>query len=268
MDYRGKKIAITGWRGFIGSHLVKALRDRVGDKGYVRDPQTFARLNHSYDYLFHFGAPSSQVLFKRNPAYCIEATMLGIINAGQAARDNGIRLVYPSTGLLSSDRYNEYAMGKKMSEDYVKGLNIDAVGIRIFATYGPGEGHKRDYASVPYLFARDHFEEITPLVFGNGEQTRDLIYIDDTIGGILNIAERASEDIVDLGNGQATSFNNILDMCTKVSGANLPRQYIGKPSGYVDDTLADTSVLHKYYVPHVSLREGIEGIFKDLKGGK
>ena len=124
MNYQGKKIAITGVTGFLG----RALADRLEQlaqpatentmtlpgvykyvkvlEGDVRDPKTFKSLDHTFDYLFHFAAPSSQVLFKRKTAYCIDSTVKGLMNAADAAHKHGIRLIYPSTGLLSQGKIN------------------------------------------------------------------------------------------------------------------------------------------------------------------
>lgn len=274
MNYHGKKIAITGADGFIGSAIKARLEQLYDDDidiyvldGDIRDRRSFERLDHTFDYLFHFAAPSSQVQFKRMPAYCIQTTITGFMNAATAAKRHGIRLVYPSTGLLSMGEANEYARCKKICEDYAAGKNMDAIGLRIFATYGPGEGHKRDYASVPYLFARDMSEGKAPLIFGDGNQARDFIYIDDVISAILILAEECGDPIVDIGSGQQTSFNSIMDELNAISVLpTIKPQYVEKPGGYVQETAADPSRLHDFYIPQVTFAEGISKLVKSLEG--
>jgi UDP-glucose 4-epimerase len=284
MNYQGKKIAITGVSGFLGRAIadqLERLAQPAGEntltlpgvykyvkvlEGDVRDPKTFKALDHTFDYLFHFAAPSSQVLFKRQAAYCIESTLKGLMNAASACQKHGIRLIYPSTGLLSSDRYNEYALCKKISEDYVQGLGIDALGIRIFATYGPGEGHKADYASVPYLFARDLVNGKAPVIFGDGEQVRDFIYIDDVVNAVCILAEECHQPIIDVGSGAQTSFNAIVKELNLIVQSPRAAQFVDAPSGYVKETAADPTDLQRYYKPQVTFAQGLAMIVRELTG--
>lgn len=287
MNYHGKRIAITGASGFLGRALADRLELLAKPKddnsfpvpgqykfvtvleGDVRDPKTFKRLDHTFDYLFHFAAPSSQVLFKRKPAYCIESTLKGLMNAANACQAHGIRLVFPSTGLLSQDRFNEYAHCKKISEDYVAGLGIDALAVRIFATYGPGEGHKADYASVPYLFARDMVEGRAPVIFGDGKQSRDFIFIDDVVNAVVRLAEECHEPVVDVGSGLPVSFNHLIKLINQElfhgdKGSYIEPQYDNVPAGYVQETGADPTRMARYWQPQFDLEAGIKRLVESL----
>jgi UDP-glucose 4-epimerase len=275
MNYRGKVVGLTGANGFIGSQLYKRLEQQGAYinvlTGDVRDPATFAGVNYEYDYVFHFADPSSQVLFKRQPMYAADVTVTGFLNAAKAAREHGAKLVYPSTGLLSQDRGNEYARTKKLSEDIHLGENLDALGLRIFATYGPGEGHKRDYASTPYLFARDMYYGKSPEIWGDGEQKRDFIYIDDVADAVLVLAEEANEPIIDVGSGEPVSFKELMNELKHGwmvnSGAKIPDAvYIDRPAGYVEDTAADPTIMRKYFMPSVTFAEGISRMIKEIQG--
>lgn len=264
MNYKGKNVVVTGATGFIGTYLTAVLRQEGATvncpDGDVRDKSTFSRyIDHRTDYLFHFAAPSSQILFKRQPYHSAEVTLKGFMNALEVTQQHGVKLVYPSTGLLSSDQVNEYARCKKVCEEMAAGT--DALGIRIFATYGPGEGHKKDYASVPYLFARDMVAGRQPVIYGKGDQSRDFIYITDCVSAILEIAERCPNPTIDLGWGASAIFNEIVSVINKILGTDIKPIYLEKPDGYVDDTFSSMDA-HHYYKPKVALIEGLTHTIK------
>lgn len=260
-----RKVAITGKGGFIGDKLISKLSelaDVIVLDGDIRDPETFSELDYTYDYLFHFAAPSSQVLFKRQPEYCIDTTINGFLNAKRACEKYGIKLIYPSTGLLSTGEANEYARCKAICEDLAP---KDALGLRIFASYGVGESHKRDYASVPYLFARDMVKGKSPIIFGNGEQMRDFIYIDDVANAILVLAEECNDRIVDVGCGESISFNSIVKEINTILPKPVEPTYIQKPDWYVDSTFCDNQRLKEFYKPKITFAEGIQKLVESLK---
>lgn len=291
MNYQGKRVALTGVTGFIGSQLFKRLNDEGAYvnvlTGDVRDASTFEEIDYQFDYIFHFADPSSEIMFKRQALYCAEVTIEGFLNAAKASKRSGAKLIYPSTGLLSMANNperkdlpalvstvhalagNHYARTKKICEDIHLGENLDAIGIRLFAAYGPQEAHKRDYASVPFLFARDMQQGRGPVIWGDGEQRRDLIYIDDAVEGILELADQASEPIIDLGSGDPVSFNQVIDALTgafgTMSGANVPEpQYTNRPAAYVDETSADPTIMKKYFTPGFDLQRGIDHLVKGI----
>ncbi len=259
-NLRNKKVAVTGADGFIGKHLVAALKKHGAEvhthEGDVRN-MSLDWLNHTFSYFFHFGSPSSQILFARNPRYCWDVTINSFSRISNVCRKYDIKLIYPSTGLLSQGKTNDYASAKKACESIHLHDGLNALGLRIFATYGPGEELKRDYASVPFLFLQDIVNRKTPTVFGNGHQKRDFIYIDDVIEAILILAEEANEPIIDVGSGKPKTFLEIL----KVAAGKLNRVptpiFIKAPENYVEETAADTRILERYYSPLTSFEAGI-----------
>ncbi len=261
------KIGITGHLGFIGSQLVDKFKTRGDDvvifDGDIRNIETFENLDFTYDYFYHFASPSSQVQFLQNAEYCIDTTLTGFINVATACKRNNVKLVYPSTGILSHGNSNEYARCKSICEDYAQ--NMSSIGLRIFASYGPNEDRKQNYASVPYLFAKEIVNDRAPVVFGDGNQLRDFIYIDDAVNAIIKIAENSEKKIVDIGSGVSVSFNEILNTIYTIVEKENNAIYIPKPNQYVDKTYANIDEMSKYHTPQVDLLSGLKNILNCFK---
>jgi nucleoside-diphosphate-sugar epimerase len=296
---------VTGGSGFIGQNLVKELikkgsnvfvvdsfsynasRENVDKKAIIieadiRDKDLWNKLpDVKFDYLFHFAAPSSITLFNRNEAECIDITINGFLNAINFCSENKIRIIYPSSGsvysgtecpqsektLLKTGEINSYARAK-LALEYIqnsyKGL-CDSLGLRIFAAYGPSERHKGDFASVIYLFCEQMMNDKRPVIFGEGSQKRDFVFIDDLVEAILILSQEATERIVNIGSGENVSFNEIVNIVNKLTGNNIKAEHIEKPNVYLEETLADISIMKKYgLLPKSSLEDGIKLITDSL----
>lgn len=296
MNYKNKNCIVTGGSGFIGQAIIEALiahgaRVFVIDNfsfgaknksinhnatiitGDIREYKTFNKLPKlKYDYFFHFAAPSSIVLFNENAVDCFDITVNGFLNAIRFCLKNNIRLVYPSTGSLYSGTMppqaentelslmslNSYAVGKlslELIHNSIRELN--AVGLRIFAGYGPQERHKGKFASVIYLFCKDILNGKQPIIFGDGSQKRDFVYIDDVVEAILVLAQKCKEPVVNIGSGRSISFNDIIRIINKITGKQVVPKYIKKPRQYLEETQADNKLLLKYYAIKFTIEEGI-----------
>jgi UDP-glucose 4-epimerase len=272
MRYKGKKILLTGGSGFIGNALYTALtKEGALVKLFEGDVRAYDQIkpeiDHTLDYVFHFAAPSSQVLCKRNIRYCVDTTINGFLTMAKFCSSNGVKLIYPSTGVLSQGVENEYARCKKVLEDIHLNSGLDALGLRIFAGYGVGEAHKRDYASVPYLFVRNALNDRQPVIFGDGSQTRDFIYIDDLVRAILVLAEECNQKIVDVGSGEKTSFNQLIEYIRVITDKKIIPEYIEAPKDYVKETHADITTMMRYNCEaRTEIMEGIKKIISYEKG--
>jgi len=304
-DYEGKNCAVTGGGGFLGQNIVAELiRDGAevtvvdnysyGSKpeyvhdeatpieGDVRDARTFQRLpNVEYDYLFHFGAPSSVVAFEDDLNECIDITVTGFMNAMNWAVENGARFVYPSSGSLYSGArrphsedtdlnpksMNPYAKTKRSLEliQQAHGHELDAVGLRIFAGYGPSERQKGGLASVINLFAADILNGERPMVFGDGSQERDFIYETDVARATLAIGENADEPVVNIGTGSPVSFNGLIEAINAEAGTDIEPECAEAPDDYLEKTDADTTTMERYYSPETSINEGISAVVDALR---
>jgi UDP-glucose 4-epimerase len=156
-----------------------------------------------------------------------------------------------------SEGTTSYAKCKRILETLASIYPKNVLGVRISAGYGVGESHKKEYSSIVYLFAKDIKEGRRPIVWGNGEQTRDFIYIDDIIDNIIKFKDK--EGIVEIGTGVNYSLNDVIKMINKELGTKVKPKYIPKPEIYIEHTVCKNPCNYK-----VSLEEGIQRILDSL----
>ena len=305
-SYYGSNCIVTGGAGFIGQNLVHALigkganvyvidnfsygaeRANVNRNahlfvGHVNNYETFTKLpDLEYKYLFHFAGPSSIVLFDRNRSACISETVLGLLNAARYCSERSIKLIFPSSGSLYSGTtppqketlelnlaaMNSYARTKYCLEQVQNAFGADCkmLALRIFAGYGPSERHKGDIASVVYSFCEKMYHNEAPVIYGDGRQERDFIYISDLVDAVLALAENCSEKVVNVGSGESVSFGDLVGIINRVLGRSIVPVFVDKPNAYLEKTLADTSLLKKYFARNMtSIERGVEEITASFK---
>ena len=309
MKWNDKKVLITGAAGFIGINLLKRfvhLNAKVvamdnfstgkpietlskmpidvinADVSYRK---VFENLPRDIDYIFHFGAPSSIMLFNKNPVFALSSSICGLNNAFEFAKSVGAeKVVYPSSGSVYgtapapqsenglTNPTNLYGITKLTCEKIAM-WNFDSVpsvGLRIFAGFGPGEEHKGDYASVVTIFLNCIQKNERPVIFGDGTQNRDFVYIDDVVDAIVSSAERPiSNTVVNVGTGRNLKFNDVVQIINRLLGKRIAPIYVPKPEKYFDYTLAETSIMREQLgVIARSPEEGIKEYLSQLGSSK
>ena len=298
MEWQNKKVLVTGAAGFIGYNLVEKFLQLDADvvavdnfstgksydvisklplriiKADVALEGAIGHLPDEVDYVFHFGAPSSIILFNQDPVYALSSTICGLNNMFQYAKDiEAKKLVYPSSGSVyglapapQSENSlpkptNLYGMSKLVCEKIAVNnfSSVPNLGLRIFAGFGPGEEHKGDYASVVTLFLNSLLQNERPVIFGDGTQNRDFVYIDDVVNAIVRSAEVSDTNtVVNVGTGKNLSFNDVLKTINDSLGKSIEPVYVPKPEKYFDYTLAETTKMKQLL--GVTARKPEEGI--------
>lgn len=272
MDFTGVKVAVTGGKGFLGGHLVHrlwALGASVqllhGDTIHL---STFEVMHPETTYLFHFGSPSAQVVFDRQKGESINQTLQGFTNAVLMCRKLGVKLVYPSTSLVSFASRSDYALCRQLCENIALGeKGLSSLGIRIFTGYGPGEETKDGYASVVTLFIQDALAGRRPTVFGDGSSRRDFIYVSDVVEGVLALTQNCPHLIMELGTGVSTSITTLLRLIELELGMEIQPQYVDVPSNFTPTTQS-LFLSHAYHKPEVTVEEGIRRTIAHLREPK
>lgn len=302
LKFSNKKFLVTGGAGFIGSALARRLYYEnssvvviddfsVGNKNNLSP--AFETIEDSIahdlwknklrdiDYILHFGSPSSVVLFKKSQNKCLEDTIVGTANIFEYAKLYGVKkVIYPSSSSVYGDTplpqsettptfpTNMYGVAKLACE-HIARLYADcvaSVGLRIFAGYGPGESHKKEIASVITLFMKAIAYDSNPLIFGDGTQSRDFVYIDDIVEAVLKSVEGNFVGTVNIGSGRSETFKEAVDLINSLMGKNIDPVYVEKPSHYFEHTLADTKKMREWFgLSPLSLENGLQRYLEVLE---
>lgn len=209
--------------------------------------------------LFHFASHVHPV-FEQNPHYEIKSVIDSFTTLLPYCYDHGIMFVYPSSALVY-ERDTQFKRFKKTLEQLANCYQTKTLGLRIFPTYGPGE--KR---TVIYQWCHAMQNGCQPVVYGDGRQTRDFIFIDDVVDQIMTLVEERCWEsrLVNIGSGVKTSFNSIVEMINRQLGTDIQPKYVVRPSSYSEGIVCANPMATK-----VSVEDGIRKILEstsDLDG--
>lgn len=286
---RSKRLLVTGSSGFIGSNIVlQALSEgyevvgldikdnRIKDidfiKGDIREKAVVEKAVKGVDYVMHLAAVTSNLEFESDLRGCYETNVAGFLNLIDAAHRNGCKkFAYASSAVIYKDRFSEDApinvngitnhyakskvIGEMLAGSYQDLYNLQTMGMRLFNNYGTGENEKGNYASIPTLFLKYKQKGEKIVIYGDGTQSKDKIYVTDTAKIALKLLEKGTERIYNVGTGVASSYNRIADIIGK------ERIYVKNPlSTYQYLTRADTTRLIKAIGNYkfISIEEGIK----------
>ena len=293
---------VTGGAGFIGSNLVEELLKAgedvvVLDNMHTGSPGNLEGLEGSLklirascndlpgmdlhpEKIYHLGIPSSSPMYKKNP-YLVGEALNGFTAVFELARKSGARVVYASSsslynGLLPphredmtiqvADYYTEARLAmERMAELYKRLFDVNSVGMRFFSVYGPKEEAKKEYANMVTQFLWEMREGKTPVIFGDGSQTRDFTYVKDVVRALQLAMKSDYHGILNVGTGKAYSFNDVIEILNQKLGLSVKPQYAKNPiKNYVMHTLADTSKAEREigFKAQSPFDKGIDAIIK------
>lgn len=293
---------VTGGAGFIGSNLVEELLKKrqkviVVDNlstGSLDNLSKFkARVNlficpvakvleikeiKNLDGIFHLGIPSSTGLYRANHFLVGEAVnefmrvlelakreKCKLVYASSSSVYNGNKIPFKETMLiLVKDFYTEarYLM-ERLARLYFDFYGVKSMGFRFFSVYGPREEAKKDFANLISQFLWKMKKGEKPVIYGNGKQSRDFIYVGDAVRGLLmGMRTKINCDVFNLGTGKAYELNEVAALLNEFLGKKISPIYIKKNpiKNYVEKTLADTkkAELKLGFKAEISLRGGLK----------
>jgi len=293
------KFLVTGGGGFIGLNIAERLVKEGYDvvllddmslgkksvlynvawvKGDVMKGELIDKLCKGLDGVFHDAARSSSPMFVPDPREGIDINLKGFLNVVDAARRYDFPVVYATTSslysrcppphreslLVSPSSFYEYSFYARelAAKIYAELYGLKLVGLRYFSVYGPHEEHKGRYANNITQFLWAMMKGISPVIYGDGTQTRDFTYVDDVVeANILAMVSNLKGEVLNVGTGKATSFNEIVAILNRRLGLKIMPTYAPNSiENYIMHTQADTSKAEKVlgFKAKIKLEEGIE----------
>lgn len=294
------KALVTGGAGFIGSNLSRQLLQdghevRVLDsllsgykvnltgldvefiEGDVRCDDTVDQAVKGCEVVYHLAASVGNKRSIDHPIADSETNVIGTLKVLEACRRHGVRkIVFSSSagifGELKTLPIDEshpcepdspYGAGKLCAEKqclaYAKLYDLEAVALRYFNVYGPGQRFDAYGNVIPiFVFRLLGGEGIT--IFGDGEQTRDFVHVDDVVqANIRSSMIKGLSGAFNIGSGTRISIKDLVAMISRAMGTEVKAGYGPTRPGDVRDSLADITAARKAFgfEPSVDLEEGL-----------
>lgn len=301
------RVFISGGAGFIGSHLanklhsrghfVRVLDDLSGGepalldsginltRGDVSDIPKLWSLLQGVDVVYHLAARVSVPASILYPREYNHVNVGGTVSLLEACRDVGIqRVVLASSATVYGDQAVQpvdeecstspavpYAVSKLAAEQYLFNISqlssFEAVALRIFNAYGPGQPLPPVHAPVIPQFMHQILGGGSVVVFGDGSQSRDFVYIDDVVEALISAATapQIDQQIINVGSGKETTVRELIDQIATVAGKKANALYNNESSGGIARLVADVSKAQRLldYTPSVDLNTGLERLFAE-----
>lgn len=293
-------ICVTGGAGFIGSHLTDRLIDMghtvlvvdnltTGCREFVNPKAEFVEMDirsqelidlfkrFKPDYVFHEAAQTMVPVSMKNPRLDCDVNLMGLINVLEACLVAKVKkILMPSSAAVYGDLdtlplteemqghpSSFYGLTKLTTESYLK-LYYEAFGLpyqcfRYSNVYGPRQGHGGE-GGVISIFCEHLIHGKNLTVFGDGEQTRDFIYVGDVVHAIRGLLETPSarDDVFNVANGKQTTLNQVAKELEKLTGKTLHATHKAPRLGDIRDSYAQTDKLDQFdFMTHTPLAQGL-----------
>lgn len=301
------RFLVTGGAGFLGAalanelaadgHLVAVLDDLsngsasslrpevVLTQGDVRNIPLLWSLLRDVDCVYHLAAKVSVAESVLHPQAYNEVNVGGTVSLMEAMRDTGVRrVVFASSGAVygrlqtqpvhENDTPNPdspYAVSKWAAEQYIHTIGrlnkIETVALRIFNAYGPGQSLPVSHAPVIPRFLQQALTGGSLVLHGNGEQTRDFVYVTDVVAAMVAAATATAvnRQVINVGSGIETSLNQLVSQIEQVVGKHVNQLHNQQKLTGVPRLVADLSRARQLlgFQPLVGLAEGLQQTLRE-----
>jgi len=235
------------------------------------------------DFVFHQAAVARVPRSIEDPLTTNEANIKGTLNVLLAARENRVRkVIYASSSSIYGDSptlpqkedmcpnpRSPYALSKLAGEYYCEIFrqiyDLPTVCLRYFNVYGSRQDPHSQYATVIPAFLGRISQNLAPIIFGDGEQSRDFTFIEDVIQASILAAETNAEGVYNIGGGKRITINRLAEIILNLMQKDLKPVYEKRRPGDPRHTLADVSKAKGFgYEPKWALESGLRRTIKEF----
>ena len=251
--------------------------------GDISNSALLERTFQGVDIVFHEAAIANVARSIDNPLLSNQVNIQGTLNVLTAARNNKVKKVvfassaaiYGDTPVLPvkenmiPDLQSPYALTKLTGEYYCRLFSqlygLQTICLRYFNVYGPRQNPKSEYSAVIPSFISNVLKNSPPIIYGDGTQTRDFVYVGDVVQANIIAAETKATGVFNIGSGTSTSINELAQNVLGIFSSSLQPVYKESKVGEVKNSLADLTRSNSIgYYPkhnlHYGLRETIASI--------
>ena len=247
--------------------------------GSITDPGLLKRAFEGAECVFHLAALPSVQRSVDDPLASNAANVDGTLNVLLAARDCGVKkVIYASSSAVYGDEptlpkredmmpgpLSPYAVGKITGEYYARVFSelygLRTVCLRYFNVYGPRQDPASEYSAVIPIFISRILAGKAPVIFGDGNQTRDFAFVRDVVrANMLSMEKEQAEGVFNIACGKRTSLNHLAGIIMEILGLEARLIHEKPRPGDIQDSLADISAARNElgYEPEYDLMSGLK----------
>ncbi len=261
------------------SHLKNSFLEVV--EGDVRDREKVEGAVKGVDFIFHLAALTSVPLSLKEPSLCEEVNVLGSLNLIEAAvRKKVKKFVFSSSSAVYGEAkelpvkeefplnpLSPYALSKLTVEKYLEFYfpDLASVSLRFFNVFGSRQDPTSEYAAVIPRFISQLKEGRELTVYGDGEQTRDFLYVSDAVESFILALKVnfASPAVFNIGAGRKVSISELIAILEEIAGKKAEVRYLPSRPGDIKHSQADISRAKRLlgFKPRFSLYEGLKTVY-------
>ena len=256
-------------------------------EGDIRSYHLVRKATQDIDVVLHQAALPSVPRSINDPITSDEVNVAGTLNILEASRDAGVwKVVYASSSSVYGDNpqlpkneqmtpnpLSPYAVSKLAGENYCRVYSriygLRTIALRYFNVFGPRQDPNSQYSAVIPLFISRVLKGDRPIIYGDGEQSRDFTYVANVVEANLlaAVAECPGGQAMNCACGERTSLNQLVEKIGQLTGRDIEPVYQEPRPGDIKHSLADISLAESSirYKPHLSFRKGIQLTMESLE---